>query len=175
MFGAAPQPAPVWPQQPTNGFTPFPPQQNNTFVSEANFSNVFNNTDTTAGQQPPQQPGKVLTGDLDSSLAQLANNLSINKATAPKPMQWNSPKNGSKAGVAWSPQPMQATTGAGYRPMGPGMTLPPMHHTLPHTYHPPHYVVQQPGMVMGMPGAQPPMMGQPMRPPMQPQPTNQFS
>ncbi|XP_061729524.1 phosphatidylinositol-binding clathrin assembly protein LAP isoform X5 [Cydia pomonella] len=181
MFGAAPQPAPVWPQQPTNGFTPFPPQQNNTFVSEANFSNVFNNTDTTAaaanpfmgmgdptqpisasparppppahppqpksafddleevmrmslggspaksqpitqqpqptaaappfgdampvgapqpmmfgsparqpmvpmsamaGQQQQQQPNKVLTGDLDSSLASLANNLTINKSAA---------------------------------------------------------------------------------------------
>ncbi|XP_063536029.1 phosphatidylinositol-binding clathrin assembly protein LAP isoform X9 [Cydia strobilella] len=178
MFGAAPQPAPVWPQQPTNGFTPFPPQQNNTFVSEANFSNVFNNTDTTAGQQQQQQPNKVLTGDLDSSLASLANNLTINKsATAPKPMQWNSPKNGSKPGAAWSPQPMQATTGAGYRPMGPGMNLPPMPHTLPHTYHPPHYVMQQPGMVMGMPGTPMPAMamGQPMRPQFPPQPTNQFS
>ncbi|XP_014362853.2 phosphatidylinositol-binding clathrin assembly protein LAP isoform X2 [Papilio machaon] len=124
------------------------------------------------GQQQ-QQPGKVLTGDLDSSLAQLANNLTINKtATAQKPMQWSSPKNASKPG--WSPQPMQATTGAGYRPMGPGMALPPMPHTLPHTYHPPHYVMQQPGMVMGMgPG----MMGAmpPMRPAMPTQQTNQFS
>ncbi|XP_013166066.1 PREDICTED: phosphatidylinositol-binding clathrin assembly protein LAP isoform X7 [Papilio xuthus] len=127
--------------------------------------------DMFGGQQ--QQPGKVLTGDLDSSLAQLANNLTINKtATAQKPMQWSSPKNASKPG--WSPQPMQATTGAGYRPMGPGMALPPMSHTLPHTYHPPHYVMQQPGMVMGMgPG----MMGAipPMRPAMPTQQTNQFS
>ncbi|XP_053615303.1 phosphatidylinositol-binding clathrin assembly protein LAP isoform X2 [Plodia interpunctella] len=129
------------------------------------------------GQQPQQQPGKVLTGDLDSSLAQLANNLSINKtATAQKPMQWNSPKNASKPGATWSPQPMQATTGAGYRPMGPGMTLPPMPHTLPHTYHPPHYMMQQPSMVMGMPGAPMMPMGPPMRPAMPPQPTtNQFS
>lgn len=46
MWAAAPQPAP-----PTNGFAAFAPapatQQNNTFVSEANFSNVFNNTDST--------------------------------------------------------------------------------------------------------------------------------
>ncbi|XP_045779596.1 phosphatidylinositol-binding clathrin assembly protein LAP isoform X3 [Maniola jurtina] len=142
------------------------------------------------GQQTQQstQPGKVLTGDLDSSLAQLANNLTINKtASAQKPMQWSSPKNASKTGVAWSPQPMQATTGAGYRPMGPGMMLPPMPHTLPHTiphtYHPPHFVLdqttqqQQPAMVMGM-NATPMMpMGamQPMRPPIPPQPTNQFS
>ena len=33
-------------------------------------------------------------------------------------MQWNSPKNTVKAGQAgWTPQPMAATTGAGYRPM----------------------------------------------------------
>lgn len=33
-------------------------------------------------------------------------------------MQWNSPKNTAKAGQAgWTPQPMAATTGAGYRPM----------------------------------------------------------
>ncbi|XP_028164118.1 phosphatidylinositol-binding clathrin assembly protein LAP-like [Ostrinia furnacalis] len=181
MFGAAPAtapaPAPAW-QQPSNGFAAFPAPAGNTFVSEANFSNVFSNTDST-GQQPQQQTGKVLTGDLDSSLAQLANNLSINKtATAQKPMQWSSPKNASKPGNTWSPQPMQATTGAGYRPMGPGMTLPPMPHTLPHTYHPPHYIVQQPGVVMGMPGApmMPMGMAQPMRPAVPPQPTtNQFS
>lgn len=34
------------------------------------------------GQQQQQQAGKVLTGDLDSSLAQLANNLSINKTAS---------------------------------------------------------------------------------------------
>ncbi|CAH0677501.1 unnamed protein product [Spodoptera exigua] len=187
MFGAAPVTStPMWPQQqqqqqqqPSNGFAAFPPQQqNNSFVSEANFSNVFDNTDS-AGQQPQQQQGKVLTGDLDSSLAQLANNLTINKtATAQKPMQWNSPKNASKPGQTWTPQPMQATTGAGYRPMGPGMTLPPMPHTMPHAYHPPHYLMQQPGMVMGMQGApmMPMGMAQPMRPAVPPQPTtNQFS
>ncbi|XP_037868065.1 phosphatidylinositol-binding clathrin assembly protein LAP isoform X11 [Bombyx mori] len=134
--------------------------------------------DMFGGHQAPQ-PGKVLTGDLDSSLASLANNLSINKtAAAQKPMQWNSPKNASKPGQTWSPQPMQATTGAGYRPMGPGMTLPTMPHTLPHTYHPPHYVMQQPGMAMGMPGApmMPMAMAAPMRPAVPPQPTtNQFS
>uniref|UniRef100_A0A2A4JJF7 ENTH domain-containing protein n=1 Tax=Heliothis virescens TaxID=7102 RepID=A0A2A4JJF7_HELVI len=180
MFGAAPAgTAPAWPQQPSNGFAAFPAQpQNNSFVSEANFSNVFDNTDS-AGQQPQQQQGKVLTGDLDSSLAQLANNLTINKtATAQKPMQWNSPKNASKPGQTWTPQPMQATTGAGYRPMGPGMNLPPMPHTMPHAYHPPHYIMQQPGMVMGMQGAPMMPMGmvQPMRPAVPPQPTtNQFS
>ncbi|XP_053615307.1 phosphatidylinositol-binding clathrin assembly protein LAP isoform X5 [Plodia interpunctella] len=189
MFGAAaPQPAvaqPMWPAH-SNGFGASFPAHGNTFVTDDSFSNVFSNTDTAGqqpqpmatqpmpmaqpmmfgsparqpmvpmaamGQQPQQQPGKVLTGDLDSSLAQLANNLSINKtATAQKPMQWNSPKNASKPGATWSPQPMQATTGAGYRPM------------------------QQPSMVMGMPGAPMMPMGPPMRPAMPPQPTtNQFS
>ncbi|XP_022127244.2 phosphatidylinositol-binding clathrin assembly protein LAP isoform X4 [Pieris rapae] len=104
-------------------------------------------------QQQPTQPNKVLTGDLDSSLAQLANNLSINKtATAPKPMQWSSPKNATKPGGGWSPQPMQATTGANYRPM------------------------QQQGVVMGM-NASPMMMPgmTPMRPPIPSQPTNNFT
>ncbi|XP_011261222.1 phosphatidylinositol-binding clathrin assembly protein isoform X9 [Camponotus floridanus] len=67
--------------------------------------------------------GKVLTGDLDSSLASLAQNLTINKSAQQqvKGMQWNSPKNAAKTGGSaggWSPQPMAATTGAGYRPMG---------------------------------------------------------
>lgn len=31
---------------------------------------------------------------------------------------WNSPKNSAKPGsTGWTPQPMAATTGAGYRPM----------------------------------------------------------
>ncbi|XP_045527144.1 phosphatidylinositol-binding clathrin assembly protein LAP isoform X5 [Pieris brassicae] len=110
-------------------------------------------------QQQPTQPNKVLTGDLDSSLAQLANNLSINKtATAPKPMQWSSPKNATKPGGGWSPQPMQATTGANYRPMEQTTNQ------------------QQPGVVMGM-NASPMMMPgmTPMRPPIPPQPTNHFT
>ncbi|XP_041983327.1 phosphatidylinositol-binding clathrin assembly protein LAP isoform X7 [Aricia agestis] len=178
MFGAA-APQPAWPASNGVGFPAQAPPANS-FVSEASFTNVFSSTDT-AGQQPQQpQPSKVLTGDLDSSLAQLANNLTINKsAAAQKPMQWSSPKNASKPGGAWSPQPMQATTGAGYRPMGPGMTLPPMPHTLAHTYHPPHFVLQQPPMVMGMNMNATPMMPmgamQPMRPAVPPQPTNQFS
>ncbi|XP_023702302.1 phosphatidylinositol-binding clathrin assembly protein isoform X2 [Cryptotermes secundus] len=81
----------------------------------------------TAGAAQPSDPasGKVLTGDLDSSLASLAQNLSINKGgqASVKGVQWNSPKNVAKpGGIGWSPQPMAATTGAGYRPMGHGMT-----------------------------------------------------
>ncbi|XP_006563885.1 phosphatidylinositol-binding clathrin assembly protein unc-11 isoform X4 [Apis mellifera] len=78
-------------------------------------------------QQNAASTGKVLTGDLDSSLASLAQNLTINKSAQQqvKGMQWNSPKNAAKTGGSaggWTPQPMAATTGAGYRPMGQGMT-----------------------------------------------------
>lgn len=74
-------------------------------------------------QQNAASTGKVLTGDLDSSLASLAQNLTINKSAQQqvKGMQWNSPKNAAKTGGSaggWTPQPMAATTGAGYRPMG---------------------------------------------------------
>nr|XP_033337786.1 phosphatidylinositol-binding clathrin assembly protein LAP isoform X15 [Megalopta genalis] len=144
MFGA-PQTAPAQAAQP----------QNNMWMTNDNsFSSVFGNQDSqsgfdgmgsvlmpaavagdnhisAAGQQPnAASTGKVLTGDLDSSLASLAQNLTINKSAQQqvKGMQWNSPKNAAKTGgqVGWTPQPMAATTGAGYRPMGQGMTqLPP--------------------------------------------------
>ncbi|XP_027845698.2 phosphatidylinositol-binding clathrin assembly protein LAP isoform X7 [Aphis gossypii] len=75
-----------------------------------------------ASGAPDSGNKKVLTGDLDSSLASLAENLTINKVTQPPPVQWNSPKNTPKPGngqpgMGWSPQPMAATTGANYRPM----------------------------------------------------------
>ncbi|XP_016954069.1 phosphatidylinositol-binding clathrin assembly protein LAP isoform X8 [Drosophila biarmipes] len=69
-------------------------------------------------QQPPTSTGKIITGDLDSSLMSLVDNLNINKTASAKPVQWNSPKNTAKPGANWTPQPMAATTGAGYRPMG---------------------------------------------------------
>ncbi|KAL4717398.1 hypothetical protein ACJJTC_017285 [Scirpophaga incertulas] len=176
-FLASAAPAPAQAQSIVDLFGPAPADvaSNTTKASDdlLSLGNPF--ADMFGGQQPQQQPGKVLTGDLDSSLAQLANNLTINKtASAQKPMQWNSPKNASKPGATWSPQPIQATTGANYRPMGPGMNLPPMPHTLPHAYHPPHFIMQQPGMVMGMPGAgMMPMV--PPRPAVPPHPANQFS
>ncbi|XP_050354730.1 phosphatidylinositol-binding clathrin assembly protein LAP isoform X7 [Nymphalis io] len=62
MFGA-PQPAAPAPAWQSNGFAAFPPAtQNSTFVSEANFTNVFSNTDTAAAANPfmgmgdPTQP-----------------------------------------------------------------------------------------------------------------------
>ncbi|XP_015433550.1 PREDICTED: phosphatidylinositol-binding clathrin assembly protein LAP isoform X10 [Dufourea novaeangliae] len=127
-----------------NGFAAVPPANNN-FVTDNSFSSVFGNQDSqsgfdsldsvlmpatvagdnhisAAGQQPNvASTGKVLTGDLDSSLASLAQNLTINKSAQQqvKGMQWNSPKNAAKTGgpAGWTPQPMAATTGAGYRPM----------------------------------------------------------
>nr|XP_018914654.1 PREDICTED: phosphatidylinositol-binding clathrin assembly protein LAP isoform X1 [Bemisia tabaci] len=118
----------------------------------------LNNTSTT---------NKVLTGDLDSSLASLAENLSINKSTQPpKGVQWNSPKNNVKSGgtpaANWTPQPMAATTGANYRPMGQGMISTPMAYT---PYVQP--MGMQPLGGMRMPSQVPGMMGSPR--PMQPQ------
>ncbi|CAL7942343.1 unnamed protein product [Xylocopa violacea] len=134
MFGAsqpASGPTAAQPQNNmwmTNGFAAVPPANNN-FVTDNSFSSVFGNQDTqpAAGQQQnTASTGKVLTGDLDSSLASLAQNLTINKSAQQqvKGMQWNSPKNAAKTGGSaggWTPQPMAATTGAGYRPMGQGM------------------------------------------------------
>ncbi|XP_011137401.1 phosphatidylinositol-binding clathrin assembly protein LAP isoform X15 [Harpegnathos saltator] len=136
MFGTAQPAAAAQPAQMqnnmwmTNGFAAAPPANNN-FVTDNSFSSVFGNQDqqSSAGQpigNAAAGTGKVLTGDLDSSLASLAQNLTINKSAQQqvKGMQWNSPKNAAKTGgpAGWSPQPMAATTGAGYRPMGQGMT-----------------------------------------------------
>ncbi|KAL5273117.1 PICALM family protein [Megaselia abdita] len=87
----------------------------------ANPTNVFGlpqDPVADAGAQPPPNApsGKIITGDLDSSLMSLVDNLNINK-TAPKAPQWNSPKNSTKPIANWTPQPMAATTGANYRPM----------------------------------------------------------
>lgn len=126
------------------------------------------NTGITAGQsatlshtQP--QPGKVLTGDLDSSLASLAENLTINKSASAqvKGVQWNSPKNTAKLGSAgWTPQPMAATTGAGYRPMAQGMTVTPAPSTIHSPLVHPPFPVLSPFLQQGMPVK--PMMGTPM-------------
>ncbi|XP_012240765.1 phosphatidylinositol-binding clathrin assembly protein LAP isoform X3 [Bombus impatiens] len=184
MFGA-PQPATASTTQTqnnmwmTNGFAAVPPANNN-FVTDNSFSSVFGNQDSKSGfdslgmmlmpttvagdnnisaagqQQNATSTGKVLTGDLDSSLASLAQNLTINKSAQQqvKGMQWNSPKNAAKTGGpagGWTPQPMAATTGAGYRPMGQGMTQ------LPSTAmgFPPHTApLGMQGVPMGMQGMQ---------------------
>ncbi|XP_014242562.1 phosphatidylinositol-binding clathrin assembly protein LAP isoform X4 [Cimex lectularius] len=111
------------------------------------------------------QTGKVLTGDLDTSLAMLAENLTMNKGNqqTQKGMQWNSPKNTAKGagGTGWSPQPMAATTGANYRPMGQGMMSTPQFNNF-------HHMGMMPGG-MGSPrqvppSAQPPSQAQELDP-----------
>ncbi|XP_065094230.1 phosphatidylinositol-binding clathrin assembly protein LAP-like isoform X2 [Ochlerotatus camptorhynchus] len=150
-----------------------PSSNSNTFVSDSNFSSVFGATEsvgsnaTLSTAQPlstVQQPGKVLTGDLDSSLASLAESLSINKGSSPqiKNVQWNSPKNTAKPGSAgWSPQPQPATNQTGYKPMAQGMTVlhaPSTIHPIVHTSYPvvSSYILQQ-----GIPQMRP-MMGKPL-------------
>ncbi|CAH0771402.1 unnamed protein product [Bemisia tabaci] len=163
---------------------PAPPQNNTpwmsngtgtgAFVDDKSFSSVFGQADSNSQALNAGAPlnntsttNKVLTGDLDSSLASLAENLSINKSTQPpKGVQWNSPKNNVKSGgtpaANWTPQPMAATTGANYRPMGQGMISTPMAYT---PYVQP--MGMQPLGGMRMPSQVPGMMGSPR--PMQPQ------
>ncbi|KAK5642691.1 hypothetical protein RI129_008858 [Pyrocoelia pectoralis] len=79
--------------------------------------NINNNNNNSNSQQ---SSGALITGDLESSLASLAENLTI-RPPAVKGVQWNSPKN-QKSGVSWTPQPLAATTGAGYKPMNQQMS-----------------------------------------------------
>ncbi|KAJ8942090.1 hypothetical protein NQ314_010163 [Rhamnusium bicolor] len=76
--------------------------------------------------QRPAAPSKILTGDLESSLTSLVENLSIDSGS--RSSQWNSPKNQPKTSTAggWQPQPMAATTAASYRPMAQQPVLQPM-------------------------------------------------
>ncbi|XP_074114872.1 phosphatidylinositol-binding clathrin assembly protein lap isoform X3 [Cotesia typhae] len=95
------------------------PIQSSAFIGS---NSLLKHPNAAASQSTNMLGSNVLTGDLDSSLASLAQNLSINKSSQQqvKGVQWNSPKNTAKAsGMAgWTPQPMAVTTGAGYRPMG---------------------------------------------------------
>uniref|UniRef100_A0A182J9B1 Uncharacterized protein n=1 Tax=Anopheles atroparvus TaxID=41427 RepID=A0A182J9B1_ANOAO len=85
-------------------------------------NNWMGNGGASAPPAAAAQPGKVLTGDLDSSLASLAESLTINKSSCGKNIQWSSPKTSAKTGSAgWSPQPQPATNQTGYKPMQ-GMT-----------------------------------------------------
>lgn len=142
--GAAPPANNMWA---SNGFAAQPaPAATNVFAATNNLIGVFDNAEPSvfdpinsdvlkpAGGQggappgvgipamgaTPAQSSKVLTGDLESSLASLAENLSIGSSSNRNtPVQWNSPKNQPKPGaVGWTPQPIAATTGANYRPMG---------------------------------------------------------
>ncbi|KAL1451813.1 hypothetical protein WDU94_006153 [Cyamophila willieti] len=118
----------------SNGFNMNSSQQDS-FVSDKAFSSVFGDLDPSKSMPPPATAGapaaaatpkpKVITGDLDSSLASLADNLIIDKSAQPSVkgnMQWNSPVKTATGAAGWTPQPMAATTGANYRPMGQSMT-----------------------------------------------------
>lgn len=127
-------------------------QGGDTFVSDNNFTSVFGGMEQNGSSAPPAaatQPGKVLTGDLDSSLASLAESLTINKSSCGKNMQWSSPKTSAKTGSAgWSPQPQPATNQTGYKPMAQGMAVFPVPSTIhPSTHTPlpvvPGYYIQQ--------------------------------
>ncbi|XP_055922877.1 phosphatidylinositol-binding clathrin assembly protein LAP isoform X20 [Eupeodes corollae] len=171
MFDSSAAPAPVGGPG-FNGSATGQGSAANAFVSDSNFSSVFGNTEPTGGfqqqQQQQQQPGqgasqpagtgKILTGDLDSSLMSLVDNLNINKSGSTKPVQWNSPKNTAKPGANWTPQPMAATTGAGYRPMAHGMTVSPAPVTINHPFIHPTYPVLPNYMQQGMPVMGAPMM-----------------
>ncbi|XP_065212448.1 phosphatidylinositol-binding clathrin assembly protein LAP isoform X3 [Planococcus citri] len=130
---------------------------------------------------PPGPPGsvvacptstgtsKVITGDLESSIASLAENLTINKAnTQTKPIQWNSPAKGGNNPSSWTPQPMAATTGVNYRPMVQG--IPP---TNPATTFPAAYSMGMQNMPAARMAAPPynnvAMMNQPQQPIVPPQ------
>lgn len=118
-------PAPQQSQQQPQAFPPttFPsnPQPITGSVFNSNEPSVF---DPISTQAPPiavpqpqkQQPAKLLTGDLETSLSSLVDNLTMDTSKT----QWNSPKNQPKM-AGWQPQPMAATTGATYRPMGQAM------------------------------------------------------
>lgn len=132
-FATAPQPV-VNTAWTTSGLSTQP----DSFVSDKAFSSVFGDLDPTKNMAAPVVPGsaaanqpsggaksKVITGDLDSSLASLADNLIIDKSAQPSVkgnMQWNSPVKSATGAAGWTPQPMAATTGANYRPMGQSMT-----------------------------------------------------
>lgn len=89
-----------------------------------------------------QQPSKVLTGDLDSSLASLAMNLNINKSQQPKSGQFGQPGGAAVKPVSgpsvpqqqqqqpgqpqWTPQPMMGVTMASAPMAGGQMPFRPM-------------------------------------------------
>ncbi|XP_053666353.1 phosphatidylinositol-binding clathrin assembly protein LAP [Anopheles marshallii] len=137
-------------------------QGSDTFVSDNNFTSVFGGLEQNGSSAPPaaaSQPGKVLTGDLDSSLASLAESLTINKSSCGKNMQWSSPKTSAKTGSAgWSPQPQPATNQTGYKPMAQGMAVFPVPSTIHPSTHTPLPVVPGYYLQQGMTQIRP-MMG----------------
>ncbi|XP_040005559.1 phosphatidylinositol binding clathrin assembly protein a isoform X2 [Xiphias gladius] len=110
------------------GFTasPTPQQPQNSRGLNADFDSVFgnntyaNNLDSTGGILKPtvasspnqaQQPNKLVSNDLDSSLANLVGNLGIGNGTAKNDLHWSQP--GEKkltGGTSWQPKTAPSTT-----------------------------------------------------------------
>uniref|UniRef100_A0A671VA33 Phosphatidylinositol-binding clathrin assembly protein n=1 Tax=Sparus aurata TaxID=8175 RepID=A0A671VA33_SPAAU len=108
------------------GFTasPTPQQPQNSRGLNIDFDSVFgnntnaNNLDSTVASSPNQgmtphgqQPQKLVSHDLDSSLANLVGNLAIGNGTAKNDLHWNQP--GEKkltGGTNWQPKTAPSTT-----------------------------------------------------------------
>ncbi|KAJ3658593.1 hypothetical protein Zmor_010323 [Zophobas morio] len=186
LFGTAPAstaPAASTANMWANGFpsnAPFQSPPTQTTFATNNLSGLFNTNEpsvfdpigadtskqapvmaqSVAQPQRPPPPSKILTGDLESSLTSLVENLTMDSGN--RSNQWNSPKNQPKSAGGWQPQPMGATTAASYRPMAQPMGQP---------------MMGQPMMMMGQPmqypmgGVQVPVQGSPKMANAQPPPT----
>ncbi|XP_028278269.1 phosphatidylinositol binding clathrin assembly protein a isoform X12 [Parambassis ranga] len=123
------QPAFQQPLSTTNtwgGFTasPTPQQPQNSQGLSVDFDSFFgnntnaNNLDSTVASSPSldmtlngQQPNKLVSNDLDSSLANLVGNLGIGNGTAKNDLHWSQP--GEKkltGGTNWQPKTAPSTT-----------------------------------------------------------------
>lgn len=112
-------------------------------LGESKSSNVQVMQQQPIAHQPPKPaPTKLLTGDLESSLTSLVDNLTMDSGN--RGSQWNSPKNQAKPAGGWQGQPM---TTPGYRPVGQPMG---------------QSMMAQP--MMGQPIMGQPVMAQPMQP-----------
>ncbi|XP_030755811.1 phosphatidylinositol-binding clathrin assembly protein LAP-like isoform X2 [Sitophilus oryzae] len=97
----------------TNAF--YAPTSQPTQITQQNFDQQIPLPVPAQASLPPQrppQPSKLLTGDLETSLNSLVENLAIDSGGS----KWNSPKNQQRS-TGWQPQPLPATTAASYRPM----------------------------------------------------------
>ncbi|XP_067350172.1 phosphatidylinositol binding clathrin assembly protein a isoform X18 [Channa argus] len=117
------QPLPLSITNTWGGFTASPTPQN-THRLNVDFDSVFgnntnaNNLDSTVASSPNQditpnghQPNKLVSNDLDSSLANLVGNLGIGNGTAKNDLHWSQP--GEKkltGGNNWQPKTAPSTT-----------------------------------------------------------------
>ncbi|XP_034462227.1 phosphatidylinositol binding clathrin assembly protein a isoform X17 [Hippoglossus hippoglossus] len=108
------------------GFTasPTPQQPQNSRGLNVDFDSVFgnntngNNLDSTVTSSPNQsmtlngqQPNKLVSNDLDSSLANLVGNLGMNNGTAKNDLHWSQPGERKLTGGSnWQPKSAPSTT-----------------------------------------------------------------